>query len=77
MIKSQGYCLGNADITIILERPRVAPYIEQMQTTVADAIGVEKNQINIKATTEEGLGLTGNGAGISANAVVLLNVEFH
>ena len=75
LVSSKGYSLGNADMTIVLEKPRLAPFIEQMQITIAEALGVENNQINIKATTEEKLGFTGNGSGISASAVVLLNIE--
>jgi len=73
LIKSKGYILGNADITVILEQPKLAPYTKQMQEAVAGTIGVDISQINIKATTEEKMGFTGDGSGISATAVVLLN----
>jgi len=72
LVRSSGYILGNADITIVLESPRLAPYIKRMQEVVANATGVDIKDINIKATTEETLGFTGNGTGISATAVVLL-----
>jgi len=72
LVKSKGYALGNADITIVLESPRLSPYIDRMQAAVASAVGVDVTSINIKATTEEKLGFTGDGSGISATAVVLL-----
>jgi len=72
LVCSQGYDLGNADITIVTESPRIAPYIELMRNTIADAIGADVGNISIKATTEEKLGFTGAGAGISSTAVVLL-----
>lgn len=72
MILANGYTLGNADITIILQSPRLAPYIEQMRGTVAAALETEPERISVKATTEEKLGFTGAGEGISAVAVVLL-----
>jgi len=73
LLRSKGYTLGNADITIVLESPRIAPYVERMQAVVATAVGVDVTQISVKATTEEKLGFTGNGTGISASAVVLIN----
>ena len=66
-----GYALGNLDITIIAERPKLAPHIAKMRENLAEAFGCEISRISVKATTEEGLGLAGNGIG--ANAVVLLN----
>jgi len=72
LINSHGYVLGNADITIVTELPRLLPYIEQMQAALADAIGTSAGNISIKATTEEKLGFTGDGSGLSATAVVLL-----
>jgi len=67
-----GYALGNADITIILQSPRLAPYIQRMRECVAQALGAEVSQISVKATTEEKMGFTGDGTGIAAAAVVLL-----
>jgi len=72
MIKKQGYKLGNADITIVLELPKIAKHISQMQIKIADILEVSAEDISIKATTEEGLGFTGDKTGISATAVVLL-----
>ena len=67
------YRIGNADCTIIAQRPKLAPYIEAMRENIAEAVGVDISQISIKATTEEHLGFTGEGLGIAAHAVVLMN----
>ena len=72
LIEEQLYVIGNIDATIIAQRPKMAPYIEQMRENVARALHLEIGQVNIKATTEEGLGFTGSGEGISAQAVCLL-----
>ena len=72
LVSSLGYKLGNADITIVLESPKISPHIEQMRTNVANALGTDIGRISIKATTEEELGFTGDGSGLSATAVVLL-----
>lgn len=66
------YIIENIDASIIAQKPKMAPYIQNMRENIAAALGIELNQINIKATTEEGLGFTGNGEGISAQAVCLL-----
>lgn len=72
LIKDKGYALGNADITLIAQRPKVGPFIPQMVDRLANAIGCEPEQLNIKATTEEKLGFTGDGAGMACHAVCLL-----
>ena len=72
-VSEAGYCLGNADITVICQRPRLAPYIEQMRENIAAALTVPKDRISIKATTTEKLGFTGRGEGIASEAVCLLN----
>lgn len=72
LIRAKGYCVGNLDATIIAQRPKMAPHIQTMRENVARACGAEVDRINVKATTEEGLGFTGTGEGISAHAVVLL-----
>lgn len=72
MLESVGYVLGNADITIIAQSPKLAPYIEQMRKNVASVCGACINDINVKATTTEKLGFEGEKLGISAHAVVLL-----
>lgn len=66
------FIIGNIDATVIAQRPKLLPYREQMIKNIAEALNISENQINIKATTEEGLGFTGNGQGISAQAVALL-----
>jgi 2-C-methyl-D-erythritol 2,4-cyclodiphosphate synthase len=72
MVKEKGYRLGNLDACIIAQRPKMAPHIKEMQAKVAELLGSEENQINIKATTTEKLGFTGRGEGIAAEAVCLL-----
>lgn len=72
LLKKGGYAVGNIDATIIAQRPKMAPHIPAMRENVARALGIEESQINIKATTEEGLGFTGTGEGISSQAVCLL-----
>jgi len=72
LIESHGYSLGNADITIVLERPKIAPYIDDMRRSIAIALNTDVSNISVKATTEEKLGFTGSGEGVSASAVVLL-----
>ena len=65
--------IGNIDATIIAQRPKMAPHIEQMRKNVAEALHIEVEQVNIKATTEEGLGFTGTGEGISSQAIASLD----
>lgn len=64
--------IGNIDGTIICQKPKLAPYREQMVKNIAEALEIEISQVNIKATTEEGLGFTGSGEGISAQAICIL-----
>ena len=71
-IKEKGFTVGNADITIIAQRPKMLPYISQMIQNVALDLEVSESRVNVKATTTEKLGFEGRGAGISAMAVVLL-----
>ncbi len=68
----RGYKLGNVDATIIAQAPKMAPYIGQMASVIAKALGGEVTDVNVKATTSEKLGFTGRGEGIAAQAVVLL-----
>ena len=72
LVLREGYRLGNADVTIIAERPRVAPHVEAMRTNIAADLGARVHQVNVKATTTEGLGFTGRREGIAAHVVVLL-----
>jgi 2-C-methyl-D-erythritol 2,4-cyclodiphosphate synthase len=69
---SRGYRLGNLDATIIAQQPKMAPHIPAMLTNIASVLDVSVGQVNVKATTEEGLGFSGRGEGISAHAVVLM-----
>lgn len=67
-----GYRIGNVDATVIAQRPKLAPYITEMRKKIAEAFGCSADAVNIKATTEEGLGFTGSGEAIAAHAVCLL-----
>ena len=72
MIDKENMLIGNIDATIIAQAPKLRPYIDDMRKNIADALSVDISQVNIKATTEEKLGFTGEGLGISAQAVCLL-----
>ena len=72
MIDKAGYRLVNADMTVICQRPKLAPYIDEMRENIAGVLGVEPGRISVKATTTEKLGFTGRGEGIAAEAVCLL-----
>lgn len=72
LIERNGYRLGNADVTVIAQRPKLAPFIEEMRAVLAHALDTDVSRISVKATTEEKLGFTGEGLGIAAHAVVLL-----
>ena len=72
LIHDQGYRVGNADITIVAQAPKLAPFIGQMRQRVAGALGITQERVNVKATTTEHLGFEGEGLGISAQAVVLV-----
>ena len=67
-----GYRLGNLDVTVIAQRPKLAPYINQMRQNLAAALRTELQNVSVKATTEEHLGFTGSGEGIAAHAVALI-----
>lgn len=71
-VTEKGYRLGNCDITILAQRPKLMPHIPAMRTRLAQVMGADREQVSVKATTEEGLGFTGAGEGIAAHAVVLL-----
>ena len=73
LIKEAGYEIGHIDATIIAQAPKMRPYIDDMRKNIADALKIDINQVNIKATTEEHLGFTGRGEGISSEAICLLN----
>ncbi len=72
IIHDQGYTVGNVDCTVLAQRPKLAPYILQMRERLCEAMGISIEQVSVKATTEEGLGFTGEGKGIAAHAVALL-----
>ena len=69
LLDEKGYVIENIDATIVAQRPKMRPYIEQMMENIATALRIETDQVNVKATTEEGLGFTGTGEGISSQAV--------
>jgi 2-C-methyl-D-erythritol 2,4-cyclodiphosphate synthase len=72
LVKSKGYELVNADCTIIAQKPKMAPYIDQMRIRIAELLEAAPEQINVKATTTEKLGFTGRGEGIASQVAVLL-----
>lgn len=73
MIEAEGFLIQNIDATIVAQAPKMRPYIDKMRQNIADALEIDIGQINVKATTEEGLGFTGNKEGISAFAICLLD----
>jgi len=75
MISEKGYTIGNIDSTIALQKPKIAPYIQIMKSTLADVMGCDIDQVSVKATTTEKLGFEGREEGISAYAVALLMKE--
>lgn len=72
LLKDNGYNTINIDATIIAQKPKLAPFIEDMRKNIADGLGISAEYVNVKATTEEGLGFTGNSEGIAAQAVCLI-----
>lgn len=75
-LEEEGFLIENIDATIIAQAPKMRPYIETMRENIAKTLGIEVSQVNVKATTEEGLGFTGTGEGISAQAVCMLTSPF-
>lgn len=73
LLEKEGYIIENIDATIIAQRPKLAAYRPQMAKNIAEALHLEVNQVSVKATTEEGLGFTGSGEGISSQAITLLS----
>ena len=73
LLEAEGYVIENIDATIIAQRPKLAAYRPQMAENIAGALHLELNQVSVKATTEEGLGFTGSGEGISSQAITLLS----
>ena len=72
LLREKGYTVLNIDATVIAQAPKLSPYIEKMRDNISNTLNVDKDIMNIKATTEEGLGFTGAGAGIAAHAVCLI-----
>lgn len=72
IVESKGYTLGNVDCTIMAQRPKLAPYIEQMRNRITELLHAEPSQVNVKATTTEKLGFTGREEGIASMATILL-----
>ena len=73
LIEKEGYVIENIDATIIAQKPKMRDYIDRMRENTAQALGIDVKQVNVKATTEEGLGFTGNGEGISSQAICSLS----
>ena len=73
LVADKGYRIGNVDITIMAQRPKMAPHIEQMRLNVAADLGVDPDRVSVKATTTEKLGFTGRGEGIAAMATALIS----
>lgn len=73
LLYKNNFTIGNIDATIIAEKPKMAPHIMEMRNNIAKALKIDVNKINVKATTEEGLGFTGEKLGISSQAICLLN----
>ncbi|MEG1988077.1 MAG: 2-C-methyl-D-erythritol 2,4-cyclodiphosphate synthase [Oscillibacter sp.] len=74
VMEARGYAVVNIDSTLVAQAPKIAPYKQKMTENIAAALGIDPLRVNVKATTEEQLGFTGNGSGMSAHAVVLLEV---
>ena len=76
LLEENGYVIENIDATIIAQRPKMRPHIDQMRENMAKALKIDVDQINVKATTEEGLGFTGSGEGISSQAICALTTIY-
>ena len=72
LIKNEGYTVSNVDCTIVAQKPKLAPHIQNMKQNIAEDLSIDEGRVNVKATTEEGLGFTGEMKGISAHAVALI-----
>ena len=72
LLGENGYRIVNIDATVLAQKPKLAPHIEKMRENLAAALGLSKNDVSVKATTEEGLGFTGEGLGIAAHALCLI-----
>mgnify|MGYP003299462764 CR=1 FL=1 len=72
IVKNEGYFISNIDVTIIAQKPKLAPFIDEMSENIANVCGIDKSRVNVKATTTEKLGFTGRGEGIATEAVCLV-----
>ncbi len=72
---ARGFRLGNADLTVFAQKPKLAPYLDRMRTQIASALSVEEKLVNVKASSPEGLGALGRGDGMAASAIVLLEAD--
>lgn len=72
LLKEKNYTVSNVDCTVLAQRPKLSPYIPEIRRIISGAMGIDPERVNIKATTEEGLGFTGEGLGIAAHAVALI-----
>ena len=77
LIEKEKFLVENIDATIVAQAPKMRPYIDTMRENIADALGIDISQVNVKATTEEGLGFTGVGEGISSSAICLLTSPYN
>ena len=74
-LKAAGYAVGNVDVTVIAQKPKLKDHIPQMEKNLAAKLGIDPDQVNVKATTEEHLGFTGDGSGMACHAVCLLTEQ--
>ena len=72
MAVEKGYVISNVDATLILQAPKISPYTDEMRTKISEALGISREDVNVKATTEEHLGFTGSGEGAAAHAVCIV-----
>lgn len=72
LLAEREYTVGNLDVTLIAQRPKIRPYVDEMRKILSNTLGIDLNRVNVKATTEEGLGFTGEMLGIACHAVALL-----
>lgn len=72
VLKNNGFSVVNIDSTLLAQKPKMRPYIDEMRKNIADACGISVDRVSVKATTEEGLGFTGNGDGMAAHAVCII-----
>ena len=75
LMEQGGYKISNIDSTVVMQKPKLLPYIDKMRENIADTLGVDPSRVNVKATTEEGLGFTGSMQGVAAHAVAMLIKE--